>query len=180
MSEKENNPAVSITSRFGGRFFILCYNKNMKYYPNRIFRLLILLNILAVISTILIAYFCIVISGLGMSARYTHEVEMGLLAPIIGIILFLIYSSIVLFLQQSKNYHFGYLMLVLVPFDIYFIYKIFSFFPIWNFISSFFGDPTKIIYGIFWSVVVLLVAAVALVPFYVLIKLAREDLKKTR
>ena len=149
----------------------------MKYYPNIVFRLFVLFYVLAIIATVFISFLSIFISGLGMNANYTREVTIGLLFPATGIILFLFCSAFILFMQQYKNNRLGYLMLILTPLDLYVVYKIFSSFPFWGFIvwafqNSSFGS------GIFWSIIVFLIIIVAAIPFYVLIRLIKEDFFK--
>ena len=156
----------------------------MKYYSNIIFRILISFYVLTIITTIIIGYFSFLVSGLGCSLGcapdYTEKVIGGLLPPVLGIILFLACSIIILFMQQYKNYRFGYLTFITAVIGSYIFYKIFSFIPIWYFIYSSFEDISDLGVAIFWIVISVIAIVVAIVPFYVLINLIWEDFFKKR
>ena len=155
----------------------------MKYYSNIIFRILILFYIIAIITTIIIGYFSFLVSGLGCSLGcapdYTEKVIGGLLPPVLGIILFLACSIIILFMQQYKNYRFGYLTFITAVIGSYIFYKIFSF-PIWYFVYSSFEDISDLGVAIFWIVISVIAIVVATIPFYVLGRLIYEDFFKNR
>jgi hypothetical protein len=155
----------------------------MKYYPKSFFIPLVTFNALAIIVSIVVAYLLYILSGLagvGAPDNYTEKVIAGILPPTLGILGFLLFSIIVLFLQQKKNSRFGYLMLILAPFDLYIFYKIFSYFPVSDFIITPLRDPSQIASGIIWLIMALIMLSALLIPFYVLIRLIKEDLFKKR
>jgi hypothetical protein len=154
----------------------------MKYYSNKIFYSLNIIYILAIVATIFLSYVFFAVSGMGCSLgcpkNYTEEVTKEILPPTIGIILFLICSFIILFLQQYKNRRLGYLMAILAPIGLYILYKIYSFIPIWDFIYLSFKDLEQITVGILWIGVSILEISTVFIPFYVLGRLIKEDLLK--
>jgi len=91
----------------------------------------------------------------------TETVLAQTLPTFVEILLFLVFSIIILSFQHYKNYRIGYLMIVLVPFDIYLFFQI---------LPSIIGMSLAY-FLIFLSTSIL----VALIPFYVLIKLIKQD-----
>jgi hypothetical protein len=148
----------------------------MKYYSNFVFRLLNSLYTLAIIATIFLTFFFYMISGMGDGAsNYTEMVINQILIPGLGIILFLFVSIPVLFLQQYKNRRLGYLMIIFAPLSAYIVYNVLSYLPILDLIYASFEGSVEPVVGFFWILVASLIIIIALIPFYVLGKLIRED-----
>ncbi|KKQ18573.1 MAG: hypothetical protein US31_C0003G0002 [Berkelbacteria bacterium GW2011_GWA1_36_9] len=143
----------------------------MKYYSKIFFSLFILLHILTIGAIIFYSWFLFILSGMGCSAgcpsNYGEDVALQILLPVSVMMLFLFFSIIILFLQQYKNPRLGYLTIILVPFDIYIIYKLFLFLPVW-------GEE------IFWLTISTMSILAFFIPFYVLMKLIQEDFFKNR
>jgi hypothetical protein len=157
----------------------------MKYYSKGFFRFLVSINIASIILTIISAFYLFILSGMGCSAgcpaNYTEKVLAELLPLTMGILGFLLFSMIVLLLQQKKSGRLGYLMLALIPFAPYIVYKLLP--TMWGFIVSFLGDNS---FGVsapgFLIIIVLIILLLltSLIPFYVLIRLIKEDFFKKR
>jgi hypothetical protein len=147
----------------------------MKYYSNIIFWILNSLYFLAIISTIFVA--CIFIF-IAMWAGHASQIKNEIISASIGIIIFLLISTIVLFLQQLKIKCFGYFMLVLLPVGLYIFYKIYSYLPIINLTTTNLFNIGMIPVSLLWIGINIIIALTALIPFYVLGKLIKEDFFK--
>jgi len=149
----------------------------MKYYSKSIFWIFNLLYFLAIVSTIFIAYVFISVAMWGGDAGQLKDKAI----PVsIAIVIFLLVSMLVLSLQQFKHRRFGYLMLVLAPIGLYIFYKAYSYLPIMDLTMTGLSNVEMIMPGLLWLGVDIITILTALIPFYVLIKLLKEDFFKKK
>lgn len=149
----------------------------MRYYSKVIFRLFNSLYFLAVLSTIFTAYVFVSVAMWGGDAVQAKD---KIIPASIGIVIFLLVSILVLFLQHFKYRRFGYLMFVLAPVGLYIFYKAYSYLPIMDITIAGLSSGGIIISGLIWLIANIINILVALIPFYVLIKLLKEDLFKKK
>ena len=155
----------------------------MQYYPKTIFRHLILVDVSALLFTFFYAFLTYVISGLGLAhpPNYDEMVLNSILqycAPMLG---FLSLSLIILFLQQHKNYRFGYFSVALIISEIWILKINYPLFDLFKYLLSEFLNysTAETLWPVaFWLIISVIMLAVIAIPFYVLVRLVGEDLSK--
>lgn len=137
----------------------------MKYYPKTIFWILITIHLLALPI--------VLVFGKLFFFWITYQKPEDFF--VVWSALFIIFSGIILLLQQFKNKYWGYIMLFLAPISFYAInYVLSSEMFTWSGVQYFLTE-------LLWVTILLSpIFLVSIIPFYVLIKLVREDLFKKR
>ncbi len=150
----------------------------MEYYPKVIFNLLITFFILAIVFTIVFGFILFALSALGCSAgcpaNYEKMVSQQIIYPIIAAVLFLLFSVIIIILQQYKNIRFGYLILVPAILPLFFFFYMQGEWGVLNITYKISDTPPLFLFFDF----ILIIGGI--IPFYVLGRLIKEDFFKKK
>jgi len=155
----------------------------MKYYPKIIFRLLVLIDVLVLLFTFFYAFLTYMISGLGLAhpSNYDEMVLNSILQYCVPMFGFLSLSLIILFLQQYKNYRFGYFSVAIIISEVWILKINYPLFDLFKYLLSEFLNysTAETLWPVaFWLIVGVIMLAVTVIPFYVLVKLIKEDFFK--
>jgi hypothetical protein len=114
--------------------------------------------------------------------NFIKEFNEYTLYPSLIILFFLFLSIIILFLQQYKNSRFGYVAILPAVAYLFIFYNLYNVFPIIHFVSFAFagGFLMGLFVSTFWLVISAPFVISMVTPFYVLIRLIKEDFFKKR
>jgi len=145
----------------------------MKYYSKLTFLFLIIINTTATLLALLSLAWSYSWVGSWNLLMFNSE---GLLFNLFAYIIplpFLILSTFIILLQQKGYKHFGYLMIVLAAISSWYFIYMQTTWSFWSKIVDFLSETPLVV-----VVFELIFLVVALIPFYVLVRLVGEDLSK--
>ena len=151
----------------------------MKYYSNRIFYFLIAMYILAALAALLYwqassVFACWTLTG---AECLRIRIKLNIFGGVIPLSFFVL-SGLVIMLQQKSRKRFGYFMVPLAAISSFYIGYLLKYVA-WSDIEAiFFVSDRLILYNLLFSAMGIISFVAALLPFYVLGKLIKQDFFK--